>query len=87
MIGEKTVNSIGEAVMSNLYDDLETLSREHDKAMDGDEKFSIDIKVILGACPEGNDLAIRSKFSVTNQTRRIVNELQTSFLSDQREGE
>lgn len=84
MLGEKSVNAIGEGVMSNLYDSLDTLSQEHDKAMEIDEKFAIDIKVVLGPHPNGTQMDIKSKFSVINTARRIVNEEQMSFLSDQR---
>lgn len=80
MIGEQTVNSIGEALTSNLLDRLPTLQEEYGKAEEDGGKFTINAKIAIELCPEGNQVDIESSFKVVDRTRRIVNENQMSFL-------
>jgi hypothetical protein len=83
MIGEKTVNSIGEAVIAALLDHLPELDKAYAATDEG--SFPISVALKIKPCAEGNRIEVSIGF-VTGRVRtseiRIVNENQTSFLDD-----
>jgi hypothetical protein len=83
MIGEMTVNSIGEAVTAALLDHMPELDKAYSGIEDG--AFPISVGVKIRPCSEGNRIEVAIGF-VTSRVRtsviRIVNERQTSFLDN-----
>ena len=80
MIGEQTVNKIGEAVTEALLDYLPELDQAYREAEDA---FSISTSIKIRPCPEGNRVDVGVSF-VTSRVKtnviRIVNENQMSLL-------
>jgi hypothetical protein len=85
MIGEQTINAIGEAVTAALLDNMPELDRAYAATEEG--SFPISMGVKIRPCADGNRIEVSVGF-VTSRVRastiRIVNEEQTSFL-DERE--
>jgi len=83
MIGETTINSIGEAVTESLLDHMPELSQAYAATEDG--SFPISISVKIRPCPEGNRVEVGVSFvtsRVKTQVVRIVNERQLSMVFD-----
>jgi len=80
MIGEQTINSIGEAVTAALLDHMPELDRAYAAQEDG--AFPIGVSVKIRPVPEGNRCEVGVSF-VTSRVKasviRIVNEKQMSM--------
>jgi len=84
MIGEKTINSIGEAVTAALLDHMSELDKAYAATEEG--SFPISIGVKIRPCPEGNRIDVGVSF-VTSRVKtnviRIVNEKQMAMQFDE----
>lgn len=81
MIGESTINSIGEAVTAALLDHMPELDKAYAATEEG--SFPISINVKIRPVPEGNRVAVGVSFvtsQVKTQVIRIVNEQQLSMV-------
>jgi hypothetical protein len=82
MIGEKTVNSIGEAVTATLLDHLPELDQAYMAQEEG--AFPITISIKIRPCPEGNRVDLALGFitaRVRAQAIRLINESQVPLFT------
>jgi len=84
MIGEMTINKIGEAVTEALLDYIPELDKAYRETEDG--SFPISIGVKIRPCPEGNRVDVGVSF-ITSRVKtsvvRIVNENQMSLVFEE----
>jgi hypothetical protein len=79
MIGEQTINAIGEAVTAALLDHMPELDQAYAQA---EETLSVSVSVKLKPVPEGNCVDVGVAFvtsRVKTSVRRIVSERQMSM--------
>lgn len=80
MIGEQTINSIGEAVTAALLDHMPELDKAY--AAQEEDTFKIGVTIKIKPVPEGNRCEVGVSF-VTSRVKtsviRIVNEKQMSM--------
>lgn len=85
MIGEQTINSIGEAVTAALLDHMLELDKAYAAHQD-EGSFPVNISVKIRPVPEGNRCEVGLAF-VTSRVKtsviRIVNERQMSMVFEE----